>query len=169
MFRANRKDFPTEDFLSRVAGSSGTGVFREGDYEIHLRGGRVVGTFYLGFPTPPVWVAAALLFPGEGEYTFTPEAPLEGGKGLPIASFLLEGALALEEVKALAHPARLVFVPGRAFSAPPSLSHLLPLASLIPLLPGFEAAAILAESRSFVLERRGRVLVLKRTGSVWPL
>lgn len=160
MFRANRKDFPTGDFLSRVAESSRTGVFREGDYEIHLRGGRLVGTFYLGFPTPPVWVAAALLFP---------EAPLEGGKGLPITSFLLEGAFALEEVKALAHPDRLVFVPGRAFSAPPSLSHLFPLASLIPLLPGFEAAAILAESRSFVLERRGRVLVLKRTGSVWPL
>lgn len=161
MFRANRKDFPTEEFLSRVAEGSGTGVLREGPYEVHLKGGRVVGTFYLGFPTPPVWVAAALLSPGEGEYAFTPEAPLEGGKALLLASFLLEGALALEEAKSLAHPSLLVFVPGRAFSGPPSLSHFLPLASLVPLLPSFEAGAILSESGSFVLERKGRVLVLR--------
>ena len=160
MFRANRKDFPAEEFLSRVAEGSRTGVFREGDYEVHVKGGRVVGTFYLGFPTPPVWVA--LLFPGEGEYTFTPEAPLEEGKGLPMASFLLEGALALEEAKALAHPSSLVFVPGRAFSGPSALLPFLRLASLTALIPSLGAAALLSRSGRFVLRKRGRVLVLRQ-------
>lgn len=166
MFRASRKDFPAEELLSKLAESSKTGIFREGDYEVHLKGGRVVGTFYRGFPTPPVWAAAALLLPGEGEFTFTAGVPSEVGEPLSMVSFLLEGALALEEAKALAHPPSLVSLPGRALSGPEELLPLLPLASLSALLPGFKASALFLRTRAFLLERKERVLVLKEAGEV---
>ncbi|MGQ9735494.1 MAG: hypothetical protein ACUVUP_02735 [Thermaceae bacterium] len=71
-----------------------TGLLQEGPFEVVLRRGQVVGTFYEGFPAPPLEVAAALLLPHEGGYSFSQEETSETSLARPLSvpAFLLGGA-----------------------------------------------------------------------------